>query len=199
MKKNDLRGKHFLFPSEKLLDLAGKKVIIQVQLGKNREKMENNQQGFYGQYRTTMDSQGRISLPSKLRAVQGDGDKTLLSEEIVLAKGLEGCLSLYPQSEWQDVQRRLSSLHFTKRDFRFFIRRLYSSAAILTPDKNGRIVIPDHLIDEAGLKKELLVIGVNRWIEIWNPDRYEYYLEQYSGSYEEAAERLFSGDEPKTE
>ena len=174
-------------------------MIIRAQLGANRDKMENNQPVFYGQYRTTMDNQGRFALPAKLRSVKGDGESALLSEELVLAKGLEGCLSLYPQSEWQDVQKRLSSLHFTKKDFRFFSRRCYSSAAMLAPDRNGRIVIPSHLINEAGLKKDLLVIGVNRWIEIWNPDRYEYYLEQYSGSYEEVAERLFSGNETKPE
>lgn len=161
--------------------------------------MENSTQGFYGQYRTSVDNQGRFSLPAKLRLVTGEGDQSLLSEELILTKGLEGCLSLYPQREWQEVQRRLSSLHFTKRDFRFFSRRFYSSAALVTPDKNGRIVIPAHLMQEAGLKKDILVIGVNRWIEIWNPERYQYYLEQYSGGYEEAAERLFSGDETKVE
>ncbi len=174
-------------------------MVIRAQLGIIRDKMEISQPGFYGQYRTTMDNQGRFALPAKLRSVKGDGDAALLSEELVLAKGLEGCLSLYPQTEWQDVQKRLSSLHFTKKDFRFFSRRFYSSAAMLTPDKNGRIVIPAHLLEEAGLKKALLVIGVNRWIEIWNPDRYKYYLEQHPESYEEAAERLFSGNEPKPE
>ncbi|MGH8015853.1 MAG: division/cell wall cluster transcriptional repressor MraZ [Candidatus Zixiibacteriota bacterium] len=159
--------------------------------------MENNQTGFYGQFRTTMDNQGRLSLPAKLRSVRGEGDSPILSQELILAKGLEGCLSLYSPAEWESVQARLSSLHFTKKDFRFFTRRLYSSAASVTPDKNGRIQIPSHLMEEAGLKKELMVIGVNRWIEIWNPERYEYYLEQYSGSYEEVAERLFSGDENK--
>jgi MraZ protein len=161
--------------------------------------MENSPAGFYGQFRTTLDNQGRFALPAKLRSVSGSDNNRLLSEELILAKGLEGCLSLYPQAEWQDVQKRLSSLHFTKRDFRFFSRKFYSSAATLTADRSGRIVIPSHLIGEAGLKKDLLVIGVNRWVEIWNPDRYTYYLEQYSGSYEEVAERLFSGDEPKTE
>jgi len=161
--------------------------------------MEINRAGFYGQFRTTMDAQGRLSLPAKLRSVKDDSDSAILSQELILTKGLEGCLSLYPPSEWDNVQSRLSSLHFTKRDFRFFIRRLYSSAASLTPDKNGRIQIPSNLILEAGLKKELLVIGVNRWIEIWNPERYEYYLEQYTGSYEEVAERLFSADENNPE
>ena len=69
----------------------------------------------------------------------------------------------------------------------------------MTPDRSGRMVIPAHLIAEAGLKKELLIIGVNRWVEIWNPERYEYYLKQFSGSFEEVAERLFSGDEPRPE
>jgi len=101
---------------------------------------------------------------------------------------------LYPQKEWDNIQSRLSSLNFTKKDFRFFSRRFYSAAAIVSPDKNGRILIPSHLVAEASLKKELLVIGVNDWIEIWEPIRYQYYLEQFSGSYEEVAERLFLGD-----
>ena len=107
---------------------------------------------------------------------------------------MEGCLSLYPESEWAEVQKRLSSLNFTKKDFRFFSRRFYSSAAIVTPDRNGRILIPAHLVKEASLVKELQVIGVDRYLEIWNPDRYQYYLEQYSASYEEVAERLFLGE-----
>lgn len=150
--------------------------------------------GFYGQYQTTMDDKGRFALPAKLRSVVDDSKKVILEGDLVLTKGLEGCLSLYPQKEWDNIQNRLSSLNFTKKDFRFFSRRFYSAAAIVSPDKNGRILIPSHLVAEASLKKELLVIGVNDWIEIWDPIRYQYYLEQFSGSYEEVAERLFLGD-----
>lgn len=155
--------------------------------------------GFYGQYNTTMDSKGRFALPSKLRTVFKIKDKPLLDGELVLAKGLEGCLSLYPGSEWESIQKRLSSLNFTKKDFRFFSRRFYSSAATVSPDKNGRILIPSHLIKEASLSKDLLVIGVSDWIEIWDPQRYDYYLEQFGGSYEEVAERLFTGDNQQDE
>lgn len=150
--------------------------------------------GFYGQYQTTMDDKGRFALPAKLRSVVDNDKKVILEGDLVLTKGLEGCLSLYPQKEWDNIQSRLSSLNFTKKDFRFFSRRFYSAAAIVSPDKNGRILIPSHLVAEASLKKELLVIGVNDWIEIWDPIRYQYYLEQFSGSYEEVAERLFLGD-----
>ena len=148
--------------------------------------------GFYGQYQTTLDEKGRFSLPAKLRSVKDSSGKPLLDGEVILTKGLEGCLSLYPEGEWTEIQNRLSSLNFTQKDFRYFGRRFYSAAGLVTPDKSGRILIPSHLIGEAGLKKDLLVIGVNRSIEIWNPERFQYYLEQFSGSYEEVAERLFS-------
>ncbi len=155
--------------------------------------------GFYGQYQTTLDAKGRIALPAKLRSVKRHpSKKTLLEGNLILTKGLEGCLSLYPEVEWADMQGRLSSLNFTQKDFRFFSRRFYSSASTVSLDRSGRILIPSHLQKEADLQHGLLVIGVNNWVEIWNPDRYRYYLEQYSKSYEEVAERLFSGDDLST-
>lgn len=157
--------------------------------------MEDALGGFYGQYQTTLDEKGRFALPAKLRSVTDGSGKPQLEGELILTKGLEGCLALYPQSEWEEIQKRLSSLNFTKKDFRFFSRRFYSAATIVTPDKNGRILIPSHLVGEAKLKKELLVLGIDRSVEIWNPDRYEFYQDQFPGSYEEVAERLFmTGD-----
>jgi len=161
--------------------------------------VENLLTGFYGEYHTTLDDKGRFALPAKLRAVTEAKKKPILDGDLILTKGLEGCLSLYPSHEWEEIQERLSSLNFTQKDFRFFSRRFYSAAGIVSPDKNGRVLIPSHLIDEAALKRELLVIGVNRWIEIWNPERYAYYLEQYAGSYEDVAERLFARNDQQSE
>ncbi len=151
--------------------------------------------GFYGQYQTTLDDKGRFALPAKLRSVKGLSEEALLDGNIILTKGLDGCLTLYPESEWAEIQNRLASLSFTQKDFRFFSREFYAAASVVSPDKNGRILVPSHLLTEAGLKKELLVIGVNRWVEIWNPERYQYYKQQYTRSYEEVAERLFMGDD----
>ena len=155
--------------------------------------------GFYGQFETTLDDKGRLALPAKLRAVKSEDGSAMLDGEIYLTKGLEGCLSLYPEPEWEEIQKRFASLNFTQRDFRFFSRRFYSSATPLAPDKMARILIPTHLLSEAGLKKDLLIIGVNRWVEIWNPERFAYYLEQFGGSYEDVAERLFTGNAPAGE
>ena len=151
--------------------------------------------GFYGQFQTTLDDKGRFALPVRLRSVKGLDQEPLLDGNLVLTKGMEGCLSLYPESEWAEIQNRLASLSFTQKNYRYFIRRFYSAASMVTPDKNGRILIPSHLVQEAGLKRDLQVIGVNRWVEIWNPQRYQYYLEQFTSSYEEVAEKLFSGDD----
>ena len=155
--------------------------------------------GFFGRYSTTMDSKGRCILPAKLRSVVDDEGQPVLSGEVFLTKGLEGCLAVYPASEWQSIQERLSTIEFTDKHYRSFSRRFYSLAAPVAPDKNGRILIPSHLIDEAKLEKELAVIGVNRWIEIWNPQLLKYYLDEFAGSYEDVAAQLFSGDGKSTE
>ena len=129
----------------------------------------NRLTGFIGKYSTTMDDKGRCILPAKLRAVVDDSGKPLLDGEILVTKGLEGCLSVYPLNEWDAIQKRLSTLDFTDQSYRSFSRRFYSLAAPVSLDKTGRILIPAHLITEANLEKDLTIIGVNRSIEIWNP------------------------------
>ena len=155
--------------------------------------------GFLGRYQTTLDEKGRFSLPAKLRSVVGPSDQPLLERDAILTKGWEGCLSLYPLIEWEEFQRRLASQTFTQKDFRDFSRRFYSSATVVTPDKSGRILIPGYLVEEAGLGRELLVLGLNRYIEIWNPEHYRYNEQQGSGKYEEVAERLLANNEAEAD
>ncbi len=73
-----------------------------------------------------MDKKGRFALPAKLRSVVGEAEKPLLEGDLTITKGLEGCLSLYPKAEWENIKSRLSSLNFTKKDSRLFSRRFYS-------------------------------------------------------------------------
>ena len=155
--------------------------------------MASNLSGLYGTYQTTMDDKGRFALPAKLRHITGPNKKPLLGGEIILNIGLEGCLAIYPEAEWATIQGRLATLDFTNEDYRFFSRRFYSGVSAVTPDKSGRILVPSHIVDAADLKKDLLIIGLNRWVEVWNPDRYKYYLSQYRGTFEEVAGRLFTG------
>ncbi len=157
--------------------------------------------GFYGQYTVLMDDKGRIALPSKMRpsSKTGKKDKDSEKEQFMLTKGLDGCLALYPQKQWESIQAQLDTLSFTQKDLRYFNRRLNSVAVPLTLDRQGRMHIPQHLQKEAGLEREVLVIGANRWIELWNPGTYEGYLDHYGQSYEEVAEKLFNVNRPQDE
>jgi MraZ protein len=150
--------------------------------------------GFYGQFQTTLDDKGRFALPAKLRNIYGPAGRPLLDGNLVLTKGLDGCLALYPELEWADIQKRLSSLSFTNKNFRFFSRMFYSMASPVIPDRSGRILIPAYLIKEAELNKELLVLGVNKWVEIWNPQNFEKHRKEQGMTYEDVAERLFAVD-----
>jgi MraZ protein len=145
--------------------------------------------GFYGQYEVLMDDKGRISLPARLRPSVRDGVQK--ADNFVLTRGLDGCLALYPSKQWEQIQQRLSSLNFTRKDFRYFSRLLHSAAVLITLDRQGRLLIPSQLQKEASLDKTILVVGNYRWIEFWNPQIYRQYLEQYGQSYEEVAEKLF--------
>lgn len=110
----------------------------------------------------------------------------------MLTRGLDDCLALYSEDEWDSFQARMDELSFTKKDFRFFSRFIYSSAILVEPDAQGRFLIPANLLAGADLQGEALVLGARRWIEIWNPEKYQQYVERYGGSFEEVAERLFT-------
>lgn len=154
--------------------------------------------GFCGTYRCTLDDKGRLAIPAKVRPgdIESSTKKGIPSGEyMVVTQGLDGCLSLYPQDEWDKVQKRLETKPFTLRDFRFVNRRLHQFTSLEKIDSSGRIHIPDILRNLAGLRKEVLVIGVNQTIEVWDPERYQAYMDNYGRSLEDVAEGLFT-DEP---
>ena len=140
---------------------------------------------FKGFYRHTVDHKGRINIPAKLRKA---GDSTL-HESFVVTRGLEGCLFLYPSEEWQGIEGKLRTLPFTQGHNRYFTRLLLSNASDVQVDKQGRIAIPQPLIEFSKIKKEVLVLGVLERIEIWDPEVYQKYLDGFEQSYEEVAEK----------
>ncbi len=109
---------------------------------------------------------------------------------MVLTEGLDGCLMLYTEEGWNTYKRLISRKASIKRNIRYFNRRLYQFTSLVRIDRSGRITIPDKLRQLAALGKEVLVIGVDQTIEIWNPDHYEKYLNEYGKTYEEVAEEV---------
>ncbi len=137
---------------------------------------------FIGQYNNKMDSKGRLSIPIKFREELG--------EKFIITRGLDSCLFGYSLQEWQKVESKIKSLPITKKNARTFQRFFFSGATEVEIDKQGRINIPNSLIEHAFLAKECVVNGLSNRIEIWDKSRWENLLVESEASVEEIAEEL---------
>ena len=120
---------------------------------------------FMGRYNHTIDPKGRLSIPSKFREVLGD--------EFVVSKGMDGCLFLYPENEWEAFEDKLRTLPLTNKKARDFKRFFLGSAVEGELDKQGRVLISSSLRAYASLDKEVVLAGVLDKVEIWSKDAWE--------------------------
>ena len=118
---------------------------------------------FTGEYNHSIDAKGRVIVPSKFREQLG--------EEFVVTKGLDGCLIVYPKSEWEGIEEKFRGLP-TNAETRRFMRFFFAGAATCEVDKQGRILIPPNLREHADLQKDIVSAGVLNRVEIWNKDRW---------------------------
>tara|TARA_B110000438_G_C15393193_1_gene469965 strand:- start:123 stop:572 length:450 start_codon:yes stop_codon:yes gene_type:complete len=124
---------------------------------------------FTGEYNNIIDQKNRLSIPAKYRkALDNVNNKTF-----VITKGFDECLFLYPLEEWRIVEKQLSSLSTIKGKNRSFIRSIVRYANYLQYDSQGRVQIPDILLNYSNIKKNVSVIGVIKKIEIWDPQTLE--------------------------
>ena len=117
---------------------------------------------FMGEYNHTMDTKGRLIVPSKFR--------DLLGEEFVVTKGLDKCLFVFTEDKWNSVIENIDTLPITKSKARQFSRFLIGGATTCEIDKQGRILIPQNLREYAMLDKDAVLVGVGNRIEIWNKE-----------------------------
>ena len=137
---------------------------------------------FIGQYLHSLEEKGRLAIPKKFREKLG--------ERVVLTKGLDGCLFLFPFKKWQEFTGKLAKMSLTKKDSRSFARFLTYSAAEIEFDKQGRVLIPEHLRRFAGVTKDVVVAGALERIEIWNKKRFDQYLARIEKDSEKISDRL---------
>ena len=120
---------------------------------------------FMSEYNHTIDAKGRLIIPSKFREVLG--------EEFVVSKGMDGCLFVYANDDWNAFEQKLTSLPLINKEARQFARFFLAGAAPVELDKQGRILLPAKLREFAGLDKDVVLVGVGSRIEIWSKDKYE--------------------------
>jgi MraZ protein len=137
---------------------------------------------FIGEYQHTLDSKNRVIMPSKFREKLGDS--------FVMTKGLDNCLFIYSSKEWEIVEDKLKSLPMTNKDARAFVRYFFAGACECDLDKQGRILMPNHLKDYAKIDKDLVIIGVSTRIEIWSREEWNKFNSDANISYEDVAEKM---------
>ena len=120
---------------------------------------------FIGEYNHTIDAKGRLIIPSWFREVFGD--------EFVVTKGMDGCLFVFDNPEWQAFEEKLHKLPMIDKGARQFTRFFLAGAASVEVDKQGRILLPAVLREFAGITKDAVLVGVGSRVEIWSKDRWE--------------------------
>ena len=119
---------------------------------------------FMGTYGHSIDAKGRVIVPAKFREVLGDS--------FVVTLGLDGCLFVYPEEEWEDFVKQLKELPGSN-EARKLQRYFMAGAAPCDVDKQGRVLIPSSLREKVGLDKDVVFVGVMSKIEIWSKERWE--------------------------
>jgi MraZ protein len=149
---------------------------------------------FSSEYECRLDAKGRIVLPAKIKAQLPEAS----GNNIVVTRGFEPCLVLYPQLEWKKVFSKVSGLNEFNEDYRNFQRNFLRGNTEVDLDSNGRFLIPKTMLKYSQIEKEVIVVGMGNRVEIWNPSLYEKYLITDQKEFSKLAEK-YLGDSNKVE
>jgi MraZ protein len=135
-----------------------------------------------GEYRHTLDPKKRLSVPSKWRKDLG--------RVLIVTRGLDNCLFVYPQKEWKQITAKIGQLPLGQADTRSFNRFFLSGAVEVEVDSVGRMLVPDFLKDFAGLDTKVVLAGIYDRVEIWAEDTWDTYKKRVEGQADQLAQKL---------
>lgn len=137
---------------------------------------------FLGEYKHSIDSKGRLALPARFRAGLRGG--------LVITRGLDNCLFIYPKNEWGRLAQKLIQLPISQANTRAFARLMLAGAMDVRVDKQGRILIPDYLRKYSYISEKAVIAGLYNRLEVWDEKRWEKYKHKTEKKSNEIAERL---------
>lgn len=148
--------------------------------GKIRDFEKNGM--FIGEYTHSIDPKKRLSLPAKVRGELGG--------RVVVTRGLDQCLFIYPMKTWEALAEKLGSMPIGEGGTRSFVRLMLAGAFDTEVDSQGRILIPEALKEYAGLEKDVIVAGLWNRLEVWDEATWKQYKEEAEGNSGKIAEEL---------
>jgi MraZ protein len=137
---------------------------------------------FYGEYEHTIDDKNRLTLPARFRDDLEGG--------VVLSRGIERSVDVYPRASWDENVARIADLDSLTREAREMKRFVFAGATVAELDKQGRVIVPAHLATHAGIDKDVVLAGVHDHIEIWDRSEWKTHLSAIERSAGDVAERL---------
>lgn len=120
---------------------------------------------FLGEYHYTIDDKGRLTIPAKFRRPLLDG--------MVITRGLDRNLAIYPLDAWAKLVEQVEQTPFGDPEARKLRRLIFSGASDVEPDRQGRVNIPAYLLEFSGISKDVIVAGLNAFVELWSPDMWQ--------------------------
>lgn len=137
-----------------------------------------------GEYRNNLDEKGRLLIPARLRS-------EISGTSLVVTRAVDRCLWLFPPKEWKEqVLSLIDAGNPFQGKVRLIQRRIIAPAQEVELDKTGRLNLPVTLAESAGLQKECMVLGIDKYLEIWDLGEYQRYIETTENEFREAAEEL---------
>jgi len=144
---------------------------------------------FNGSYLHTVDAKGRINIPARLRRNLSPE----ANDSFMMTRGTNACIDLYPLDEWAKTEKELGALNLYNPKAARFVRLTLQYAVDDKMDSQSRILIPQNLLQYAKIDKEILIVGMLRKIELWNPAIYDEYKDEGDESYEQLAATVMAG------
>lgn len=139
---------------------------------------------FLGSYTYTLDDKGRVSLPAPFRREAGE-------QRFVLLQVYPPALALYPESAWREVEERLRGVMRNDPDARMWVLSVMSNAVEVSPDSQGRILVPSRLQEAANLDGQVLMVGAIDKVELWNPADFDSAVGEKEGEFSRYAPQIF--------
>ena len=139
-------------------------------------------ENIIGQYRAKVTSKGRVAFPKKLRRLMGD--------KIILTRGYDGCLIVISPQEWKNLIGGIEQKPLVFEAARETTRFLLGNAAEFVLDRQGRFVIPSHLKEYARVKREVIFLGLGRYVEVWEKEKWKKYQGYLGKNIKQISERL---------
>lgn len=137
---------------------------------------------FIGEYQHNLDTKGRVAVPSKFRQN--------LSGGAIITRGLDNCLFLFTNKDWEVLAQKIISLPLAQANSRAFSRLMLAGAVDVEVDQQGRVLIPEYLRTYAQLKKQVVITGLYNRIEVWDSEKWKSYKQKTESASDEIAERL---------